>query len=306
MKESLKKYHGVFPAFYACYDDNGAISPDRVERFTDYLIQKGINGLYVGGSSGECIYQTIEERKLVLEHVMKVAKGKIPVIAHIAAPATRHSIELAEHAEKYGADAIAAIPPIYFVLPEDAIFHYWTDMAAATDLDFIIYNIPGTTQYNLSMNLFNRMRENKKVIGIKNSSMPVQDIQKFKAAAGEDFVIFNGPDEQFIAGRVMGASAGIGGTYAVMPELFIAADTCIERGDMKRALEIQNAVNDIIYTTLKCHGNLYSVFKEILKRKDMNIGTARLPLAPVTAEDEPVIRSINEKIDNAIAKFTAR
>ena len=270
------------------------------------MIQKGINGLYVGGSSGECIYQTIEERKLVLEHVMKVAKGKIPVIAHIAAPATRHSIELAEHAEKYGADAIAAIPPIYFVLPEDAIFHYWTDMAAATDLDFIIYNIPGTTQYNLSMNLFNRMRENKKVIGIKNSSMPVQDIQKFKAAAGENFVIFNGPDEQFIAGRVMGASAGIGGTYAVMPELFIAADACIERGDMKRALEIQNAVNDIIYTALKCHGNLYSVFKEILKRKGMNIGTARLPLAPVTAEDEPVIRSINEKIDNAIAKFTAR
>ena len=136
--------------------------------------------------------------------------------------------------------------------------------------------------------------------------MPVQDIQKFKAAAGENFVIFNGPDEQFIAGRVMGASAGIGGTYAVMPELFIAADACIERGDMKRALEIQNAVNDIIYTTLKCHGNLYSVFKEILKRKGMNIGTARLPLAPVTAEDEQVICSINEKIDNAIAKFTAR
>ena len=112
MKESLKKYHGIFPAFYACYDDNGDIAPDRVERFTDYLIQKGVNGLYVGGSSGECIYHTVEERKLVLEHVMAVAKGKIPVIAHIAAPATRHSKELAEHAEKCGADAIAAIPPI--------------------------------------------------------------------------------------------------------------------------------------------------------------------------------------------------
>jgi len=303
MKESLKKYHGIFPAFYACYDDTGAVSPDRIERFTDYLIRKGINGLYVGGSSGECIYQTLEERKLVLEHVMNVAKGKVPVIAHIAAPATRHSIELAEHAEKYEADAIAAIPPIYFVLPEDAIFRYWTDMAAATNLDFIIYNIPGTTQYNLSMNLFNRMRENKKVIGIKNSSMPVQDIQKFKAAVGEDFVIFNGPDEQFIAGRVMGASAGIGGTYAAMPELFIAADACVERGDMKCALKIQNAINDVIYTVLKCHGNLYSVFKEVLKRKGMNIGTARPPLAPVTPDDEPLIHSITEKIEKAIEQF---
>ncbi|MEL3907093.1 MAG: dihydrodipicolinate synthase family protein [Treponema sp.] len=304
MRESLKKYHGIFPAFYACYDDNGNISPDRVEQFTSYLIKKGVNGLYVGGSSGECIYQTIEERKLVLDHVMAVAKGKIPVIAHIAAPSTRHSIELAEHAEKAGADAIAAIPPIYFVLPEDAIFRYWSDMAAAVNLDFIIYNIPGTTHYNLSMSLFNRMRENKKVIGVKNSSMPVQDIQKFKAAAGEDFIIFNGPDEQFIAGRVMGASAGIGGTYAAMPELFLAADACVETGNMKRGLEIQNAINDIIYTVLGCRGNLYSVFKEVLKRKGMNIGGARLPLAPVAAEDESLIRSVIEKIDRAVETFS--
>ena len=303
MKDALKKYHGVFPAFYACYDDKGDISPERTEAFTEYLIKKGVNGLYVGGSSGECIYQTIEERKLVLEHVMNVAKGKIPIIAHIAAPSTRHSIELAEHAEKVGADAIAAIPPIYFVLPEDAIFQYWSQMAAATNLDFIIYNIPGTTQYNLSMNLFNRMRENQKVIGVKNSSMPVQDIQKFKAAAGEDFVIFNGPDEQFIAGRIMGAAAGIGGTYAAMPELFVAADACVERGDMKQALEIQNAVNDIIYSVLRCRGSLYGIFKEVLKRKGMNIGTARLPLAPAAAEDEQAIVSIIKKIDTAVAAY---
>ena len=303
MKDALKKYHGVFPAFYACYDDKGDISPERTEAFTEYLIKKGVNGLYVGGSSGECIYQTIEERKLVLEHVMNVAKGKIPIIAHIAAPSTRHSIELAEHAEKVGADAIAAIPPIYFVLPEDAVFEYWSQMAAATNLDFIIYNIPGTTQYNLSMNLFNRMRENKKVIGVKNSSMPVQDIQKFKAAAGEDFVIFNGPDEQFIAGRIMGAAAGIGGTYAAMPELFVAADACVERGDMKQALEIQNAVNDIIYSVLRCRGSLYGIFKEVLKRKGMNIGTARLPLAPAAAEDEQAIVSIIKKIDTAVAAY---
>ncbi len=303
MKDALKKYHGVFPAFYACYDDKGDISPERTEAFTEYLIKKGVNGLYVGGSSGECIYQTIEERKLVLEHVMNVAKGKIPIIAHIAAPSTRHSIELAEHAEKVGADAIAAIPPIYFVLPEDAIFQYWSQMAAATNLDFIIYNIPGTTQYNLSMNLFNRMRENTKVIGVKNSSMPVQDIQKFKAAAGEDFVIFNGPDEQFIAGRIMGAAAGIGGTYAAMPELFVAADACVERGDMKQALEIQNAVNDIIYSVLRCRGSLYGIFKEVLKRKGMNIGTARLPLAPAAAEDEQAIVSIIKKIDTAVAAY---
>ncbi len=144
------KFSGVFPAFYACYDDEGNISEQRTKAFTEYLIDKGVNGLYVGGSSGECIYQTVEERKLVLEYVMSVAKGRIPVIAHIAAPSTRHSVELAKHAESCGVDAIAAIPPIYFVLPEHAIFSYWTAMIEATNLPFIIYNIPGTTQYALS------------------------------------------------------------------------------------------------------------------------------------------------------------
>ena len=116
----LDKYKGIIPAFYACYDDKGDISPERTEAFTEYLIKKGVNGLYVGGSSGECIYQTIEERKLVLEHVMNVAKGKIPIIAHIAAPSTRHSIELAEHAEKVGVGFVIprSVPASLLVKPE--------------------------------------------------------------------------------------------------------------------------------------------------------------------------------------------
>jgi N-acetylneuraminate lyase len=303
MNSKLNKYRGIFPAFYACYEDNGDISPERTQKFTEYLIEKGVHGLYVGGSSGECIYQNIEERKIVLESVMKAAKGKITIIAHVAAPSTRDSIELAKHAEALGVDAIAAIPPIYFVLPEHAIYQYWTDMIDATALDFIIYNIPGTTQYSLSMNLFHQMLKNKKVIGVKNSSLPTQDIQKFKAAGGEDFVVFNGPDEQFVSGRIIGADAGIGGTYAVMPELFLAADKAIDKNDNKLAQEIQFAINDIIFTSFTCKGNMYAAFKEILKRKGMNIGGARLPLAPVAPEDEPTILALMEKIDSAIAKY---
>ena len=234
---------------------------------------------------------------------MKAAKGKITIIAHIACPSTRDSIELARHAEALGVDAIAAIPPIYFVLPEHAIYQYWTGMIDAVNLDFIIYNIPGTTQYSLSMDLFNKMIANKKVIGVKNSSMPTQDIQKFKAAGGEDFIVFNGPDEQFISGRIIGADAGIGGTYGVMPELFLAADKAVNENNLELAQEIQFAINDIIFTSFNGKGNMYSMFKEILKRKGMNIGGARLPLAPVHQEDEPIILSLMEKIDTAIAKY---
>ncbi len=297
----LEKYKGIFPAFYACYDEKGDVSPEKTQAFARYLIDKGIQGLYVCGSSGECIYQSAEERMVILENVMKAAKGKVTIIAHIAALNTRDSIRLAKHAEACGADAVAAIPPIYFALPEHAIARYWSDMVDATDLDFIIYNIPQTTGYALSMNLFQRMRRNKKVIGVKNSSMPVQDILNFKAAAGEDLIIFNGPDEQFVAGRVMGADSGIGGTYGVMPELFLKADEYVKAGDFKKAQAVQFAIDEIIGVMCSCQGNLYAVMKEILKRNGMDIGGARLPLPPVVPDDMEKIEKADSLIRRAVA-----
>ena len=78
--KDIKKYQGVIPAFYACYDAEGSISVEGVKALTRHLIAKGVKGVYVGGSSGECIYQSVAERKLVLEHVMSAAKGRITVI----------------------------------------------------------------------------------------------------------------------------------------------------------------------------------------------------------------------------------
>ena len=92
---SIKKYEGVFPALYACYDDKGQVSSEQVKAFTQYLMDKGVHGLYVGGSSGECIYQSKEDRKQTLEAVMEVAKGKIVIIAHVACNNTQDSRELA-------------------------------------------------------------------------------------------------------------------------------------------------------------------------------------------------------------------
>ena len=117
----LRKYKGIFPAFYACYDSAGNVSEERTEALTEFLIEKGVNGLYVGGSSGECIYLGVEERKRTLEAVVRAAKGRITIIAHVACNNTRDSQELARHAEALGVDAIAAIPPIYFRLPDRAI-----------------------------------------------------------------------------------------------------------------------------------------------------------------------------------------
>lgn len=301
---NLYKYKGVIPAFYACYDAEGNISPEGVQALTRYFVDKGVKGVYVNGSSGECIYQSVEDRKVVLENVMKAAEGKLTVIAHVACNNTKDSVELARHAESLGVDAIAAIPPIYFRLPEYAIAQYWNDIsAAAPNTDFVIYNIPQLAGVALTMGLFEEMRKNPRVIGVKNSSMPVQDIQMFKQAAGEDYIIFNGPDEQFMSGRVIGAEGGIGGTYGVMPELFLKLDAYVKAGDMDAARNLQYAIDEIIYKMCSAHGNMYAVIKAILKiNEGLDLGGVRKPLPSLTESDMAIVEEAARMIRDAKAK----
>ena len=288
----LEKYEGVIPAFYACYDEAGEVSPERVRSLTQYFIDKGVKGVYVNGSSGECIYLSVADRKLILENVMEVAKGKLTVIAHVACNNTKDSVELAKHAESLGVDAIAAIPPIYFRLPDYSIAKYWNDMsAAAPNTDFVIYNIPQLSGTTLTPALYAEMRKNPRVIGVKNSSMPTQDIQIFVAEGGEDHIVFNGPDEQFISGRVIGAKAGIGGTYAVMPDLFLKLNQLIIDKDLDRAKELQHAINSVIYKMVNGRANLYAVMKEILRlNEDLDIGSVRAPLEPLSEGDYEIAK----------------
>ncbi len=302
---NLDKYKGIIPAFYACYNEEGKISPAGVRALTRYFVEKGVKGVYVNGSSGECIYLSVEERKTVLENVMEAAEGRLTVIAHVACNNTKDSMELARHAQELGVDAIAAIPPIYFHLPEHAIAQYWNDISsAAPDTDFVIYNIPQLAGVALTMKLFEEMRKNPKVIGVKNSSMPVQDIQMFCQAAGKDYIVFNGPDEQFISGRVIGAEGGIGGTYGAMPELFLKMDEYVKAGELGKACEMQYAVNEIIYKMCSAHGNMYAVIKEVLKKNEgLELGGVREPLSSLLDTDSAVVEEAARMIQNAKENF---
>ena len=300
--KDLSKYRGIFPAFYACYDEKGEVSPERVRALTEYLICKGVTGLYVGGSSGECIYQSVEERKLLLENVMAVARGRIGIIAHVACNNTADSRALAAHAESLGVDAIAAIPPIYFHLPPHAVAQYWNDISeAAPNTDFVIYNIPQLAGVALSPALLREMLKNPRVIGVKNSSMPVQDIEMWR---DEGAFVFNGPDEQLLSGLAAGAGGGIGGTYGAMPELYLKIYELFGEGKIAEAREIQDACCHVIYKMCSAKGNMYAVIKGILRENGgIDIGGVRAPLYELQEEDRRIVRECAADIRELIAKY---
>ena len=300
---TIETFKGVYVALYSAYDDAGEVDAERVRALAKYYVGTGVTGLYVGGSSGEGVLQTIEERKIVLEAVMEAVKGELKVIVHVGANATKEAVELSQHAEKLGVDAISAVPAIYYRLSERAVEQHWQAMIDSTDLPFIIYNIPQTTGFTLTANLCAKLAKQEKVIGVKMSGESTFDLEQLKIAGGDNFIVFNGPDEQFLAGRIMGADGGIGGTYGVMPQLFCKLDKLFEQGEIVKAQQLQHSINAIIKRLLS-YPSLYGAAKYILQLRGVQTGSPRSPLLPVTENDHASLVQLNNDILHLIQNET--
>ena len=298
-KYDINKFKHVTVALNTPFAADGSVDVDAVKRLSRYFRDKGVKQMYVCGSTGEGFLLDTDERKLVAETVVNEVGDDMNIIVHVGCPDTRHSCILAEHAEKIGAAATSAVPCVYYRPSEESVYQHWTEITKAADLPFFIYNIPQLTGFNLSMNLFGRMLENERVAGVKCSSDPAQDILRFKLAGGKDFIVFNGPDEQFVAGRLLGADAGIGGTYGAMPELYIKMDELIARGEWEKAAQVQNIVTPLIYR-LCSFASMHGAVKGILSLDGCPMGDPRLPFLPV-ALDDPKLTELYRDIKQAIA-----
>lgn len=283
---------GVYVAMCSCYDANGRVDPAAVKRLTRYLARTGIEGVYVGGSTGEGILQTTDERKRVLEAVAEENDGRLKLIAHIGAATTQDSVELAKHAERTGVDATSAIPPFYYPYSEEAVKRYWLDIMDSADVPFVIYYIPGSTGFHLSMQLLEDLLGHPRLAGMKVTSFNVYELQQFKALGGTEFTIFNGPDQQYLAGLSMGADGGIGSTYGVMPELFVKIDRMFREGKMEAAFRWQSVVNEVI-TEMRRIG-LFPSIKELLRLRGIDCGEPRKPLPSLDSRLRPSVLALHE------------
>lgn len=294
----LNKFRGVFCALNAIYDKDDAIDQDKMKQLVKVYKSLGVRGVYACGSTGEGFLLSTEERKQVAAAVKEAAGDDFTVIVHIGCASTKESIELAKHAQSIGADAISAVPSVYYHLPAESVKLHWESIINATDVPFIIYNIPQLTGFDLSPAMLGEFAKNEKIIGVKNSAEPVYLMERYRKAAGDDFIIFNGSDEQFVGGRIMGADAGIGGTYGCMPELFVALDKLVNENRIEEAKVLQYKINDCIFDLLACK-SLYGAAKQVISlRFGIDCGQPRSPFLPVSREDaKPIVDKINKYIN---------
>lgn len=296
---SMDKFKQVTVALNTPFDRHENVDLAAARSVVDYFFEKGVKQLYVGGSTGEGFLLNAEERKALTEVVVQQAAGKMNVIVHVGCPDTRHSVELAKHAAEVGADATSAVPSVYYRLGEESVFRHWTKITEAADLPFFIYNIPQLTGFDLPMSLFERMLKNERVAGLKCSSEPVKDIMQFKQAGGDNFLVFNGSDRNFIAGYLMGAEGGIGGTYGAMPELYLKMHELIQKDEWDKARTVQALVNPLVQR-LGSFPSMYGAVKSLITLDGCPMGNPRLPFLPV-ALDDPRLLSLAGDIRQAIA-----
>lgn len=292
-KYDINRFKHVTVALNTPFDQNHEIDLEATKKLVMYLYDKGVRGLYVCGSTGEGFLLTDEERKRVLEAVMEVAPEDMSIIVHVGSASTKSACDLAKHAFEVKAHATSAVPSVYYRYSEESVYRHWTAITEAADLPFFIYNIPQLTGFNLSNGLLKKMLQNERVVGVKCSSEPAHDILRFKQIGGEDFIVFNGPDEQYLAGRMMGADAGIGGTYAAMPELYLKLEELIREKRFEEAQKLQVVITDLIYKLLS-FGSLYGAVKSLIKLDGLDIGTPRLPFLPVSEKDENLVALYQE------------
>ena len=284
--KDIQTIRGVIPAMMTCFDEKGNFDEDRQRALTEFLISKGVDGLYLTGSTGEAFLMEGSERCAVVDAVVDQTKGRIPLIAHVGDIGTRKSIQLAEHACKAGVDALSSVPPFYFRFSQDEIYAYYRDLSAATPLPMIIYNI--ALAGAVSSDAVKRLAQLPNVKGMKYTLSTHHEILRLKQELGKEFMIYSGCDEMAMSGFAFGSDGIIGSFYNVIPEIFLQLDRAIKANDLLLAAECQRVADAVILFVREFP--YFSAMKKMLQWMGHDFGYVREPFATLTADQEKRLR----------------
>lgn len=296
-----KPLGGLIPAVFTPFDDEGELALERVDAYVDFLLTEGVDGIFVCGSTGEGVSQTVPERKATAEAFARAVAGRVPLVVHVGHNALAAAADLAAHAAGLGAAAIAAAPPSYFK-PGDAATacrccaHI---MAAAPDLPFYYYHIPVLT--GVTFKGIDLLREAEKQVpglaGIKFTHENTMDFQQCLRLADGRFRCLAGRDESYLSFLAVGATGAVGSSISYLAPLFRAVAQHFVAGDLEAARDWQARIAAIIELYYRYGG--IAAAKAIQAVIGPDLGRCRLPLPRLSPALERELRGDLETLDLA-------
>lgn len=240
----MTKLEGIFSALLTPFRDDESIDRDAIGPLVDFQVKLNIQGTYVGGSSGEAMLQSLEERTNALRWTAEAAAGRLMLIAHVGAIATADTLHLAKVAGDAGYQAISAITPYYYGFSREEVMAHYRELADNSPLPLIIYNFPARTT-GFSTEELTTLLTHENIIGIKHTSSDMYQLERLREA-NPDALIYNGYDEMCLAGLASGAQGAIGTTYNFMGDLYVELRRHVADGSLEEARRLQRMANDVI------------------------------------------------------------
>ncbi|EIW8604354.1 N-acetylneuraminate lyase [Klebsiella aerogenes] len=286
---------GVMPALLTPFDAQQNIDRASLRRLVRFNIEQGVDGVYVGGSTGEAFVQSLSEREEVLEIVAEEAKGKITLIAHVGCVSTAESQQLAAAAKRYGFDAVSAVTPFYYPFSfEEHCDHYRAIIDSADGIPMVVYNIPALSGVKLTLEQINQLVTLPGVGALKQTSGDLYQMEQIRRAHPE-LVLYNGYDEIFASGLLAGADGGIGSTYNIMAWRYLGIVQALKEGYTAKAQQLQHECNKVIDLLVKV--GVFRGLKTVLHYMDvLSVPLCRKPFAPVEDKFQAELKALAQQL----------
>ena len=296
MSRDIKDFKGVIPAVISVFHKDEELDEQGTREFIRYLLSMDIGGLYVTGSTGETWMMTAEERMRQVEIVMEEVGDKVPVVVHVGAMSTREAIKLAKHAEQFGAAGVSSVPPFYFKYNADQIYNYYKDVAEATSLPMIVYNIPLAGMMTVDQII--RLSTIENVKGVKYTGTALFEVMQIKDGCKEGFQIYGGCDELGSSNISIGVDGVIGSFYNVIADHYIKIWNAVKASDIPLATKLQHQAVHVIFAGINS-GSMMAAMKVWLRAAGLPGGWSRRPFSNFTEEEEKALVAKLVAIDEA-------
>jgi 4-hydroxy-tetrahydrodipicolinate synthase len=282
-------FKGSFVALITPMRPNGAIDEDAFSRFVDWQIGQGTNGIVPVGTTGESPTLSHAEHCRVVEIAVKVAAGRVPVIAGAGSNSTAEAIALTKHAKAAGADAALVVTPYYNKPTQTGLELHYTAIADAVDLPIIIYNIPSRSVVDMSVETMGRLAKHRNIVGVKDSTANLARPLHQRRACGDDFVQLSGEDHTALAFLAAGGVGCISVSANVAPALCSQMHKAWQDGNVAEAMEIQTRL-------LALHDSMFAEtspapVKYAASLLGYGSDHCRLPMAPVSVVVQAQVRA---------------
>ncbi|WP_226658283.1 4-hydroxy-tetrahydrodipicolinate synthase [Pseudalkalibacillus hwajinpoensis] len=273
----------VLTAMVTPFDRKGYIDFAKTEQLMNYLINNGTDGLVVAGTTGESPTLSSEEKVALFKHSVKVADGRVPIIAGTGSNNTHASIELTKKAEAVGVDAIMIVAPYYSKPGQKGLYEHFKAIAESTKLPVMIYNIPGRSVVNMTAETIVELSKINNIVSVKEASGDLDQITDIITRTEESFSVYSGDDGLTLPILSVGGDGVISVASHVLGNEMQQMISAYESGEVKKAASIHQSILPIMNELFKAPSP--SPVKTALQLIGMDVGSVRLPMVPLTAEE---------------------